>query len=150
MVSCNHFQEHTLPNTYKIFVETFLCTMYRISPSLYQDTSEMRTPINRTLSSVPNATFVYLTTSEIRTPHYSGYCLICPNIVPIIKIYMSIHYCGCFQRANYPLNLYHTCVYIHTCMYIQSHLIIDRGMSVRLSKFEECVNILTTNPHQIV
>ena len=33
---------------------------------LYQDTSELRT-----LSSVSNATFVYLTTSEMRTPHYS-------------------------------------------------------------------------------
>ena len=35
---------------------------------LYQDTS-----INRTLSSVSNDTFVYLTTSEMRTPHYSGH-----------------------------------------------------------------------------
>ena len=33
--------------------------------SLYQDTS-----INRTLS---NDTFIYLTTSEMRTPHYSGH-----------------------------------------------------------------------------
>ena len=31
------------------------------------------TSINRTLSSVSNATFVYLTTSEMRTPHYSGH-----------------------------------------------------------------------------
>ena len=29
--------------------------------------------INRTLSSVPNAAFVYLTTSEMRIPHYSGH-----------------------------------------------------------------------------
>ena len=39
-----------------------------LSLSLYQDTS-----INRTLSSVSNVTFVYLTTSEMRTPHYSGH-----------------------------------------------------------------------------
>ena len=31
------------------------------------------TSINRTLSSVPNAIFVYLTTSEMRTPLYSGH-----------------------------------------------------------------------------
>ena len=32
--------------------------------SLYQDTS-----INKTLSSVPDVTFVYITTSEMRTSH---------------------------------------------------------------------------------
>ena len=35
----------------------------------YKDTSEL----NRTLQSVPNATFVYLTTPEMRTVHYSGH-----------------------------------------------------------------------------
>ena len=45
------------------------------SLSLYQDTSELRTTlyINKTLSSVSNVTSVYLTTSEMRTPHYSGH-----------------------------------------------------------------------------
>ena len=39
------------------------------------DICGLRTPlyINRTVSSVPNATFVYLTTPEMRTPHYSGH-----------------------------------------------------------------------------
>ena len=43
-------------------------TSLSLSISLYQDNS-----INRTLSSVLNVTFVYLTTSEMRTPHYSGH-----------------------------------------------------------------------------
>ena len=42
--------------------------------NLYKNTPELRgTSINRALPSVPNATFVYLTTSEMRTPHYSGH-----------------------------------------------------------------------------
>ena len=42
--------------------------MYNTVESLYQDTS-----ISRTFLSVLNATFVYLTTSEMRTPQYSGH-----------------------------------------------------------------------------
>ena len=38
------------------------------------------TSLFRTLSSVSNATFVYLPTSEIRTPHYSGHALIQPSV----------------------------------------------------------------------
>ena len=49
---------------FEVLSEKISCTIYNI----YRDTS-----INRTLSSVSNATFVYLTTSEMRTPHYSGH-----------------------------------------------------------------------------
>ena len=42
---------------------------------LYENISELKvyTSVNRTLASVPIVTFVYLTTSEMRTPRYSGH-----------------------------------------------------------------------------
>ena len=56
----------------------------------YSGTSlSIRTPlncINRTLSSISNVTFVYLTTSEMRTPHYSGHF----NLTQIINVYISL------------------------------------------------------------
>ena len=48
---------------------THYTLLYYYNLSLYyKDTS-----INRTLSSVSNVTFVDLSTSEMRTPHYSGH-----------------------------------------------------------------------------
>ena len=46
----------------RTYIYTYVC-VYRVQ-SLYNDTS-----IKGTLSSVQNAIFVYLTTSEMRTPH---------------------------------------------------------------------------------
>ena len=55
----------------------------------------MDTSINKTISSAPNATFIYLSTPELRTPLYSGQIketfsiqdtLICPNGVLIQEV----------------------------------------------------------------
>ena len=67
---------------YTICILTPLVTLVYViysETSLYQDTS-----INRTLSSVSNVTFVYLTTSEMRTPHYSGQYP--PSLSPSISL----------------------------------------------------------------
>ena len=49
---------------------------YKVYITVEKDTSEL---INRTLLSVPNATFVYLTTSELRTPLYFNLPQWCPD-----------------------------------------------------------------------
>ena len=45
----------------------------RVNPSLSGHLLIKDTSLNRTLTSVSNATFVYLTIPKLRTPHYSGH-----------------------------------------------------------------------------
>ena len=55
-----------------------ICDEVRVQILSPQDIS-----MNRTLSPVSNATFVYLTTSLMRTPHYSGHFYLTQYLIPL-------------------------------------------------------------------
>ena len=93
---------------------------------LYQDTRDRirDTSINRTLSSVSNATCVYLKCGHLTIQD----TLICPNSVLIRDVPLYVHVFSLSIKILYiyTYTYIHTLIYIHT--YIHIHMIKNTGV----------------------